>query len=58
MPLQSNVSPDRLSATLEQRIPEGMAQANVVGLSVALVQNAANTGHPTAVWQRGFGLKD
>ena len=58
MPLQSNVSPDRLSATLEQRILEGMAQANVVGLSVALVQDAANTGHPTAVWQRGFGLKD
>jgi CubicO group peptidase (beta-lactamase class C family) len=58
MPPQSNVSPDRLSATLEQRIPERMAQANVVGLSVALVQDAADTGHPTVVWQRGFGLKD
>jgi len=58
MPLQSNVSPDRLSATLEKRIPERMAQANVVGLSVALVHSAAGTSSPAVVWQRGFGLRD
>ncbi len=49
---------DMLSAALEQRIPEWMAQANVVGLSVALLQAAASTGAPPAIWQRGFGLKD
>jgi excisionase family DNA binding protein len=58
MPIQDNVSPNRLSAVLEQRIPELMAQKNVVGLSVALVQEAEGKSRPTVAWQRGFGLKD
>jgi excisionase family DNA binding protein len=39
-------------ATPERRIPELMAQANVAGLSVALVEDAA------VAWARGFGLKN
>ena len=58
MPMQNNVSPNRLSAVFEQRIPELMAQKNVVGLSVALVQEAEGKSRPTVAWQRGFGLKD
>jgi CubicO group peptidase (beta-lactamase class C family) len=44
------------SAALKQRIPESMARANIVGLSVALVHAAA--GALPAVWSRGFGLRD
>jgi CubicO group peptidase (beta-lactamase class C family) len=58
MSLDNNVSLDELGAMLEQRIPERMAQANVVGLSVALVHSAGNTESPAVTWQRGFGLKD
>jgi CubicO group peptidase (beta-lactamase class C family) len=58
MPLQNNTAPDKLSTRLEQRIRERMAQAQVVGLSVALVQGDAHTDHPPVVWKRGFGLKN
>jgi len=58
MSLHNNVSLDELGALLEQRIPERMAQANVVGLSIALVHSAGNTESPAVTWQRGFGLTD
>jgi CubicO group peptidase (beta-lactamase class C family) len=58
MPSHSDISPDKLIAVLEHRIPEQMAQANVVGLSVALIQDAEGAGQPRVAWQRGFGLKN
>jgi CubicO group peptidase (beta-lactamase class C family) len=57
MSLQSNLPLDKLIAALEQCIPEGMAQANTVGVSVALVHSTEGESDPV-VWQRGFGLKD
>jgi CubicO group peptidase (beta-lactamase class C family) len=58
MPLHNDLSPENLSVLLEQRIPEWMRRENVVGLSVALVQDVTSAGAPTGTWQRGFGLKD
>jgi CubicO group peptidase (beta-lactamase class C family) len=48
---------DALRAALEQRIPERMAKAKVVGLAVALVHTSEGESDPV-VWQRGFGLTD
>jgi len=57
MSLHNNVSLDELGAMLDQRIPEWMSQAEVVGLSVALIYSSEDESDPV-VWQRGFGLKD
>jgi CubicO group peptidase (beta-lactamase class C family) len=58
MPSHDNVAADAPILALERRIPELMAQANAVGLSVAWVQNAADKNHPGVAWQRGFGVRD
>lgn len=55
---QSEIPSDKPGVLLEQRILELMAQTKVVGLSVALVQDAGETHRPTITWARGFGLKN
>jgi len=50
MKLKSNDSLNHLVLQLEEQIPQIMREANVPGLSIALIQNAE------AVWAHGFGV--
>jgi CubicO group peptidase (beta-lactamase class C family) len=52
IPLHTKTKLDRLSATLEQHIPQLMKEADVPGLAIALVRD----GKP--VWQHSFGVKN
>lgn len=58
MSYPENNVPNRTISLLEQHIPTSMAQANVAGLSVALIQDVEGAGQPAIAWQHGFGAKN
>ena len=51
-PLRTNVKVAQITARLEHDLPELMNNAEVPGMSIALVRNGE------VVWHRGFGVKD
>jgi CubicO group peptidase (beta-lactamase class C family) len=52
LPLQSKTKTPQLIASLEQRLPQLMKDADVPGLAIALVRDGKQ------VWQRSFGVKN
>lgn len=51
-PLQSNAGLDQITDQLQRMVPDLMKQADVPGLSIALVRKGE------VVWHHGFGVKD
>jgi CubicO group peptidase (beta-lactamase class C family) len=51
-PIQTKAKKERIIARLEERLPQWMKDANVQGLSVALLRDGE------LVWHRGFGVKN
>jgi CubicO group peptidase (beta-lactamase class C family) len=49
---QNKVNKEQIIARLEERLPQLMKEANVPGLSLALLRDGE------LVWQRGFGVKN
>ena len=55
MPSQGDATSANLPSAVERLIPAYMAKHNIIGVSLAWVQPAADTGRPHVAWQRTFG---